>query len=224
MGDTIPQSAIDSVAQHINTSNNKHYGIPVIGTSDNCETPQIFEIIPFDQIDDGCSRAYAIDGSKNSHSFYNGVSIGLYRAGYVCYQSGRQVRMNNLDDPVILGQSYTPENILITSDDHLYAIYDELLTLSPVQRFITFLDAKPEVVFPYTREAVCTSLSTLLSFCQEILEWSLVYEVACRSETSPGDIILRDGTLRSLNIKQEYLVKLGKFLSKDKNVLIAYFS
>lgn len=220
MSDRISQTAIDSVAQHINQRDNKQYGIPVVGTSDNCETPQVYEIIPFDQIDDADLRAYAVDGSKNSHSFYNGVSIGLYRAGYVCYESGKPVRMNSLDDPVILGQAYTPENILITCDEHLFAIYDELLGLPTVERFIGFLDAKPEKVFPYNREVVCSSISTLLSFCQEILEWSVIYEIACRPEVKSGDIILKDGALRSLNIKQEYLVKLGRFLSKQKQIIL----
>lgn len=220
MKDKIPQQAIDAIAQHINQRNNKQYGIPVKGEEANPETPQIFEIIPFDKIDEKDLRVFAIDGSKNSHSFYNGVSIGLYRGGYVCFQSGKQLRMNDHDDPVILGKSYAPENILITCDDHLFAIYDELLSLAPVKNFIDFLKAKPEEVFSYKRDVVCSSLSVLLSFCQEILEWSLIYEVACRPEIKKGDFILKDGTLRSLNMKQQYLVKLGEFLSKDKMIFL----
>ena len=95
MEDRIPQSAIDSVARHINQGNNKQYGIAVVGTPDNCESPQIFEIVPFDEIDSTDLKVYAIDGSKNSHSFYNGISIGLYRAGFICFQSGKQLRMNS---------------------------------------------------------------------------------------------------------------------------------
>ena len=50
----------------------------------------------------------------------------MYRGGYVCFQSGKQVRLNDLDDPIILGKAYTPQNILISCEDHAYAIYDEL--------------------------------------------------------------------------------------------------
>ena len=220
MEDIVPQSAIDSVAQHINQRTNKQYSIPTVGDITNSETPQIFEIIPFNEIDNTDSKFYAVDGSSNSHSFYNGVSIGLYRAGYVCFHLGKQVRMNTNNDPVILGQSYTPQNILITCDQHLLSIYDELLTLAPVKRFLTFLQGEPAEVFPYDREAICTTVSTLLSFCQEVLEWSLIYEIACRPETKPDDFILRDGHLRSLNIAQKYLVKLGDFLSNEKMVFL----
>ncbi len=220
MEDIIPQNAIDSIAQHINQRTNKQYSIPIVGDISNPETPQIFEIIPFDQIDKADLKFYAIDGSSNSHSFYNGVSIGLYRGGYVCFHLGKQIRLNDHNDPVILGQSYTPQNILITCDEHLSSIYDELLTLTPVKIFLEFLQASPEKVFPYDRKAICTSTSTLLSFCQEILEWSLVYEAACRPETKPGDFILKDGHLRSVNIRQEYLVKFGDFLSNEKQVVL----
>src|SRR4030042_6489660 len=96
----VPQSAIDSVAQHINQRTNKQYSIPTVGDATNSETPQIFEIIPFDDIDKTDSKFYAVDGSSNSHSFYNGVSIGLYRAGYVCFHLGKQVRMNNHNHPL----------------------------------------------------------------------------------------------------------------------------
>lgn len=220
MEEKIPQSAIDLIAQHINQRNNKSYGIPVLGIPSNPETPQVFEIIPFDRIDNSDEHFYAIDGSYNSHSFYNGVSLGLYRCGYICFRSGKQLRMNNNDDPVIFGQTYTPHNILITCDEHLFAIYDELLSLSPVENFMNFLGSEPEDVFPYDRDLICSSTSKLLSFCQEILEFSLIYEISCRDEIKIGDFILRDGPLRSVNIKQEYLVKLGKFLASDKQVNI----
>jgi hypothetical protein len=96
-----------------------------------------------------------------------------------------------------------------------------LLTLPTVKRFIDFLQpSSPDKIFPYTRDAICTTTSTLLSFCQEILEWSLIYEIAGREETKPGDFILKDGTLRSLNIKQEFLVKLGEFLSNQKKLVL----
>lgn len=220
MEDKIPQSAIDSIAKHINERTNKSYSIPTVGNESNSETPQIFEIISFGEIDKGTWRVYAIDGSINSQSFYNGVSVGLYRGGYVCFQSGKQVRMNDLSDPIILGKAYTPTNILIITQEHLDVIYDELLKLEPVKNFIKFLSAKTEAIFPYTKEVICQSLATLLAFCQEILEWSLVYEVANRSEIEAGDFILLDGDLRSVQIKQEFLVKLGKFLHEKKIYLI----
>ncbi|MGO9396170.1 MAG: hypothetical protein ACLP7A_16375, partial [Desulfobaccales bacterium] len=136
MEDKIPQSAIDSIAEHINHRNNKSYGIPVLGNPSNCETAQVFEIIPFEQIDNSDLHFYAIDGSYNSHSFYNGVSIGVYRCGYICFQAGKQIRLNSHNDPIIFWQTYTPNNILITCDDHLFAIYDELLALPAVERFL----------------------------------------------------------------------------------------
>ena len=123
----ISDGAIEQVAKHINDRSNKPYHIPVIGNDANLETPQIFEILPFDQIDNSARHFYAIDGSYNSKQFYNGLSIGIYTAGYICYQMGKQVRMNDLDYPVIFGQAYYPENILITNEEHLSAIYDELL-------------------------------------------------------------------------------------------------
>ena len=220
MEERIPQNAIDAIAKHINQRNNTQYNIPIIGSESNPETPQIFEIMPFSEIDSVNCRWYAIDGSTNSHSFYNGVSIGLYRGGYISFQGGRQVRMNEHDDPVILGKAYTPENILITCREHLFAIYDELLVLPPVRKFLEFLADEPEEIFPYSRDVICSSMSTVLSFCQEILEWSLVYEISGRDEVTEGDYILKDGTLRSLNIKQKYLVKLGEVLSKEMGLII----
>ena len=47
----IPDSAIETVAQHINDRSNKSCGITPIGNEENIETPQIFEILPFDEID-----------------------------------------------------------------------------------------------------------------------------------------------------------------------------
>ncbi len=220
MEDIIPQNAIDSIAQHINQRTNKQYNIPIVGDTSNPEAPQYFEIIPFDQIDNSDLNFYAVDGSSNSHSFYNGVTVGLYRAGYVCFHEGKQIRLNNHNDPVILGQAYTPQNILITCDEHLFSIYDELLSLPPVKKFMEFLGASPKDVFSFNRDLICYTTSKLLSFCQEILEWSLIYEAACRAETKPGDFILKDGHLRSLNIEREYLVKLGEFLSNEKQVII----
>lgn len=217
----IPDSAIDIVAKHINARSNKNYGIPIIGTSDNIETPQIFEIVPFNLIDNSEARFYAIDGSYNSEQFYNGLSIGIYAAGYVCYHKGKQIRMNKTDDPVILGQAYYPENILITNEDHLFSIYDELLELLPVKRLLSFWADTPTNVFAYERDKVCINLSTLLSFCQEVLEFALMFEIAEFKDTQAGDFILRDGTLRSMQIKQSYLIKLGKYLHEKGIIVLA---
>lgn len=224
----IPQSAIESIAEFINLRSNKHHGIPIIGNAENAENPHIFEIISFDKIDSSSRAFFAIDGSYVSHSFYNGISLGLYRGGYICFKAGKQVRMNNSDDPIILGKAYMPQKILILQEEHLFAMYDELLTLEPVRRFLDFLKAsfktrtgnETESIFAYSKEVQCATLSSLLGFCQEILEWSLVYEIACRDDIEPGDIIMRDGTLRSLYIKQEFLVDLGAYLkSKMLNLL-----
>jgi hypothetical protein len=215
----IPDSAIELVAKHINTRSNKNYGIPVIGHEENIETPQIFEIIPFDQIDDSDRQFYAIDGSYNSEQFYNGLCIAIYAAGYICFHKGQQIRMNALDDPVILGKAYYPQNILITHQDHLIAIYDELLTLEPVKKLLSFLNEKPEEIFSYKKEQICTNLSTLLGFCQEVLEIALILEIIDLAGTKSGDFILRDGTLRPLQIKQKYLVRLGKY-AHEKGIRI----
>ncbi|WP_341528818.1 hypothetical protein WKK05_05710 [Nostoc sp. UHCC 0302] len=119
--------------------------------------------------------------------------------------------MNSLDDPVILGQAYYPHNILITHPGHLNDIYDELLTLEPIKYLFKFLDDVPDKVFAYKREQICANLSTLLGFCQEVLEIALILEIIDRPETKAGDFILRDGTLRPLQVKQSYLVKLGEY-------------
>jgi len=209
------------VAKHINTRSNKNYHIPIIGHEENIETPQIFEITPFDQIDNSNRRFYAIDGSYNSEQFYNGLSVAIYAAGYICFHRGKQLRMNLLDDPVILGQAYYPENILVTHPEHLIAIYDELLTIEPVKRLLDFWSDAPDNIFSYNKEQICTNLSTLLGFCQEILEIALILEVTNRPDTTIGDFILRDGTLRPLQVKQSYLVKLGKYLHEKGVKLIA---
>jgi hypothetical protein len=71
----IPDDVIEGVATQIHSKTNKDYKIPVVGVPDNIETPQIFEIMPFDEIDKPTAKFYAIDGSRNSHSFYNGVTV-----------------------------------------------------------------------------------------------------------------------------------------------------
>jgi hypothetical protein len=218
----IPDSAIEIVARHINERNNKPSNVPIITIEGQTETPHYFEIIPFDEIDNSQTQFFAIDGSYNSQEFYNGLSIGIYTAGYVCYKSGKEVRLNELTDPVILGKGYYPQNILITNDEHKDAIYDELLEIEPVRKMLAFFEIDDiSKVFGFDKESILSSLSKLLSFCQEVLEWSLVYEVANLSIIQKGDFILRDGTLRSNNIKQEYLVKLAKFIKEKEIHIIA---
>lgn len=217
----IPDSAIDTVARHINERNNKPSKIPIITIEGETETPQYFEILPFDQIDNTSTKFFSIDGSYNSQDFYNGLSVGIYTAGYVCFQNGKQICLNDNSDPIILGKSFYPDNILITNDEHLYALYDELLTIQPVKDFINFLGGSAEKIFGFDKELIVSSLSKLLSFCQEVLEWALVYEVAALPSVTKGDFILRDGTLRSNNIRQECLIKLGQFVHQKGVFLLA---
>lgn len=220
MTDIIPQNAIDSVAERIQERTSKNYNIPIVGQASNLETPQVFEILPFTDIDKGQCRFYAIDGSRNHHTFYNGLSLALYRAGYVCYQYGKPVRMNSSDDPINLAQIYTPNNVLVLREDDLPSMYDECLALPPVAAFIDFCGEKPEDIFAYSRDIIATQISTFLGFAQELCEWSLIYEVANRPEIASGDVVLRDGALRSLQIKQKYIIKLAQFC-KDKGIRLA---
>jgi hypothetical protein len=59
--------------------------------------------------------------------------------------------------------------------------------------------------------------SSLLGFCQEVLEWACIYDILVNAPLAEEDFVLRDGTLRSLYIKQRYLVKLG-YLLHDKKI------
>lgn len=213
----IPENTIDIIAQHINERANRPSSFPIITIEGETETPHYYEIIQFDKIDDTEKKFFAIDGSYNSQEFYNGLSVGLYTAGYICYHKGKQLKLNNGNDPIILGKGYIPNNILITNDEHKFAIYDELLELEPVKRLIKdcFQESDINKIWGWgenTRDTITKNISSLLSFCQEVLEWALVWEIANLRITNKGDFILRDGTLRSNNIKQEYLVKLGDFL------------
>ncbi len=217
----IPEEAINEVAKVINERNNKQSTIPIITIDDNSETPHYYEIIPFDEIDNTSRKFFAIDGSYNSQEFYNGLSIGIYTAGYVCYEHGKQIKLNNNNDPMINGKGYFPNNILVTNDDHLFEIYNELMALEPVSKLLEFFGDDISKVFSFSEELICSSLSKLLSFCQEILEWALVFEISNLSIIKSNDYILRDGTLRSNNIKQEYLTKLGKHLKTKEIVLIS---
>ncbi len=213
----IPDEAIEIVSRHINERNNRPSRVPVTTIDSETETPHYFEITPFDQIDKSKSKFFAIDGSYNSQEFYNGLAIGIYRAGYICYFEGKQVRLNSENDPIVLGKSYTPQNILDTNDEYRGAIYDELLEMEPVKRMLDYFGSVN--VFGFNRDLICSSLSKLLSFCQEVLEWAMVYEILNLPIIQREDFILRDGTLRSNNIKQEYLIKIGKY-AKEKGVFL----
>jgi hypothetical protein len=186
----IPEETITAVTRYINNSNNRNYGIPIIGDPENIETPQIFEIVPFEQIDKSESRFYAIDGSYNSAQFYNGISIGLYSAGYICYFNGKPEKMNDQDDPVNLGQSYfSPNKLLVTSETDLYDMYEELFTIVPVKNLLKFFNDKRENIFAYSKDDICVNFSTLLSFCQEVLEIALILEIANREETDRKSVV-----------------------------------
>jgi len=221
----IPDDTINVIASYINEANNRPSHVPVITVDNDVNTPHYFEIIPFDEIDQSENKYFAIDGSYNSQEFYNGVYIGLYTAGYICFHRGKQIRLNELDDPVIMGKSYFPKNILITNDAHRNAIFDELLSFEPVKKLISFF-CEPDInnIWGFgreTRQIVCSSVSKLLAFCQEILEWALVLEVLTLPITQKGDVILRDGILRSNNIKQKYLIKIGELAHQQNVFLIA---
>lgn len=213
----IPEDAIHSIAKHINERSTKNYQIPIVGDQSNSETPHIFEIVPFDQIDTGNIAFFAVDGSYNFEEFYNSLSVGIYTAGYICYCEGKQVRLNNLEDPILLGVSYFPNTVLATNHDELTSMYEELFTLPPVMRLLEFFGDRQEDIFPYKADAITRNLSSLLSFCQEVLEWALILEILESTSAKAGDFILKDGALRSLQIKQPYLLKLGK-LAHEKAI------
>lgn len=220
----ISENTIDIIAQHINERASRPSGFPIMTIEGETETPHYFEIVQFDKIDECDIKFFAIDGSYNSQDFYNGLSVGIYTAGYICFWKGRQIRLNDLDDPIVLGKGYFPDNILITNDEHKLAIFDELLDLEPVKRLIDecFQESETSKIWGWgkdTRETISRNISSLLAFCQEVLEWALVWEIVNLEATKKGDVILRDGTLRSNNIKQEYLIKLGKCLN-EKGVYI----
>jgi len=222
----ISENTIDEIAQHINERANRPSTFPIITISGQTETPHYYEIIPFNEIDSSEITFYAIDGSYNSQEFYNGLTIGLYTAGYVGFNGGKQLVLNELNDPVILGQGYYPDNILITNDDHKSAVFDELLELEPVKKLFDecFEESDKSKVWGWgenAKETITRNVSSLLSFCQEVLEWSLFWEIANLESTKEGDYILRDGTLRSNNIKQAYLKILGKKVHEKGLRLVA---
>ncbi|WP_234734547.1 DNA double-strand break repair nuclease NurA [Tellurirhabdus bombi] len=220
----IPSYAIDSVAKAINDTVNRPSQVTVRTIEGESETPHYFEIIPFDKIDESTINFFAIDGSYNFQEFYNGISIGVYTAGYVCFNEGKQIKLNDIDSAIIKGKNYFPKNIMITNDVDKYLIYDEFLELEPVKKFIEFI-GNPEDWSGWAdsnekaREIICSNNSKLFSFCQAVLEWALVYEISNLDIIKSGDFILRDGNLRSLDIKQKYLIKLGKYLH-EKNIYL----
>lgn len=217
----ISDNTIETVAQYINQRNNKPSKVPIVTIDEETETPHYFEIVPFDQIDNSPARFFAVDGSYNIQDFYNGLSIAVYKGGYVCYHLGKPVCLNDLNDPVVFGKSYEPNNILITNDEHKEAIYQELMEMEPVKKMLEFFNSDRDKIFGFDKDSILSSLSKLLSFCQETLEWALVYEISNLSMVQKGDFVLRDGTLRSNNIKQEYLVKLAKHLHSKEIHCIA---
>jgi len=129
----IPDSTIDVVAEHINKRTSQPARVSIITVDNDPTSPHYYEIIPFDKIDKSGNKYFAIDGSHNSQEFYNGIYVGLYTAGYICYHQGKQIRLNDHDGPAILGKSYFPNNILITNEQHRNAIFDELIELEPVK-------------------------------------------------------------------------------------------
>jgi hypothetical protein len=161
----IPEGVINATAAQIHAKTNKDYKIPVVGVPTNLETPQIFEIMPFEQIDEASAKFYAVDGSRNSHTFYNGVSLCFYQAGYVCFKSGKQLRLNTTDDPVVFGRVFHGNHMLVLNEKDLSDIYDECLGLPPVASLLSFFGDDPEDIFAYKKDIVVSSPGTLLGFC-----------------------------------------------------------
>ncbi len=223
----VPENTIIEVANAINSKVNKRSNLSSpLSVSDNLQTPQYFEIVPFAEIDSSDRTFFSIDGSTNQQEFYNGLCLGLYTAGYIGYSGGKQVRLNDLDDPVILRKSYFPTRLMITSDLDKEEIFDELIGLEPVKAMLDFFGNPTDwsgwgLDLKAVKETVCKNTSTLFSFCQNILEWALVLEIANLPITKDGDFILRDGNLRPLDIKQKYIHRLGKYLHDKGVVLLA---
>ena len=216
----IPENVISATAAQIHAKTNKDYQIPVVGVPENLETPQIFEIIPFDKIDQQRAKFYAVDGSRNSHTFYNGVSLCFYQAGYVCFREGKQLRLNSDDDPIVFGRVYHGNQMVVLSEKDLSDIYDECLGLAPTSALLSFFDDSPDVIFGYKKDILISNPGTLLGFCQELLEWACIYDIAQSGDLEKGDFVLRDGPLRSLHIKQRFLVKLGHLFNVKEAHLI----
>jgi len=223
----IPENAIGQVAKTINDTVNRPSKLSSLTTIEGeSETPHYFEIIPFTEIDNSDRTFYAIDGSYNYQEFYNGICIGIYTAGYIGFQNGKQVTLNNDNHPIIKGKSYFPQNIMITNDKDKEAIFDELFSLEPIKKFLDFL-GNPTDLWGFAgnwarlKQITCENTAKLFSFCQTLLEWSLIYEIANLDQTKEGDFILRDGNLRPLEFEQKYLKELGKFLHNKGIILLS---
>jgi len=110
--------------------------------------------------------------------------------------------------------------MLVLSEKDLSDIYDECLGLSPTAALLSFFEDGPEVVFGYGKDVVISNPGTLLAFCQEVLEWACIYDIAQNGGLEKGDFVLRDGPLRSLQIKQRFLNKLGHLFNSREVHLI----
>ncbi len=191
----IPEKAIEYVAKIINDTVKFPTKVSVTTIAGETETPHYFEITPFAEIDSSERNFYAIDGSYNFQEFYNGICIGVYTAGYICYYKGKQVKLNNGDNPIINGKIYAPQNIMITNEKDKEAIFDELMDFEPVKKFLAFL-GNPTDLWAFASDlaslkaSICENTSKLYSFCQALLEWSLIYEIANLERTKKGDFIL----------------------------------
>ncbi len=223
----IPEEAILEIASAINSKVNKTSNLSSpVSVADDTRTPQYFEITPFSQIDNSERTFFAVDGSSNQQEFYNGVCIGVYAAGYLGYQQGKQTCLNDLNDALIKGKSYFPSRLMITSDRDKESIFDELLNLPPVRNLLAFFGKTDDwsgwaSTLEKTKEVICRNTMTLFSFCQSVLEWSLILEISELPRTKRGDFILRDGNLRPLDIKQRYVQMLGRHLHQRGIRLVA---
>src|SRR2546427_11565706 len=111
----ISEEAIEKVAEEIRRRTSKDHQIPVLGTADHLETPQIFEILPFDRIDTLPNKFFAVDGSHNFHTFYNDLIAALYRPDYVCFHIIEQQPLTNNEDPLALGEMNQGKRMIIVS-------------------------------------------------------------------------------------------------------------
>src|SRR5438445_2149038 len=111
----------------------------------------------FDKIDTPPFHFFAIDGSRNSHVFYNGISICFYQAGYVCFHKGQQVRLSGDVDPVVLGKLFHGTKMLVINEKDIGDIYDEFLPLPVVKALISFCEAEPGDIFPSKQALTITS-------------------------------------------------------------------
>jgi hypothetical protein len=214
-GFAVPDEVISQAGARISSLGSRNHCIPIAdGDASNLEVPHYFPTIPFAEIDESSTRFYAIDGSTSDVQFYNGICLGLYTAGYVCYKHGERILVGGDDDKFEPGKMYRPSRVLVTNDRDLELMYDEFLELGPVRRLRTFCTEhgiREDKIFAYQRGPLEESLSRLLPFCQDVLEWSLVLEILEKSDIQEDDVILRDGTLRSLMLEQAVVVELCKY-------------